>query len=201
MPTEGTNVTQVTTPGPYQTTPVQDFLGGVGAYNMGFFGNLGGNSSGGGISYVPSADSINAGGFGGGYSPSEAGYITGGNPNAYIGPGGAFKKGGRVKRGALSHVFDADGDDDNNRDVLRGGLSTGYAKGGFIKRAIKHPGALHRMMGVPQGKKIPPKRLHAAAEKGGVLGRRARFAEELAGFHHAKGGRVGYSAGGLNAGY
>lgn len=53
----------------------------------------------------------------------------------------------------------------------------------WIAGAIKHPGALHRELGVPQGKKIPAKKLAAAAKKGGTLGRRARFAEELKGFH------------------
>jgi hypothetical protein len=49
----------------------------------------------------------------------------------------------------------------------------------FIQGAIKHPGALHKELGVPQGKKIPAKKLAAAAEKGGKLGQRARFAETL----------------------
>lgn len=50
----------------------------------------------------------------------------------------------------------------------------------FIQKAIKHPGALHRELGVPQGKKIPRSKLVAAAKKGGKVGRRARFAETLA---------------------
>lgn len=52
----------------------------------------------------------------------------------------------------------------------------------FIAKAIKHPGALHRELGVPQGKKIPAKKLNAAAKKGGKVGQRARFAKELATF-------------------
>ena len=51
----------------------------------------------------------------------------------------------------------------------------------FIQGAIKHPGALHRELGVPQGKKIPPAMLAAAAKKGGKLGQRARFAQTLKG--------------------
>lgn len=51
----------------------------------------------------------------------------------------------------------------------------------FIKTAIKHPGALHKEMGVPQGEKIPEGRLRKAASAGGKLGRRARFAEMLRG--------------------
>ncbi|MGH8260336.1 MAG: hypothetical protein ACREUG_11660 [Steroidobacteraceae bacterium] len=49
----------------------------------------------------------------------------------------------------------------------------------FIQGAIKHPGALHRELGVPQGQKIPQAKIAAAAKKGGKLGQRARFAETL----------------------
>lgn len=51
----------------------------------------------------------------------------------------------------------------------------------FIQKAIKHPGALHRQLGVPQGEKIPAAKLRAAAKKGGKLGQRARFAMTLKG--------------------
>ena len=50
----------------------------------------------------------------------------------------------------------------------------------FIQSAIKHPGALHRDLHVPEGQKIPQKKLEAAAKKPGVVGQRARFAETLA---------------------
>ena len=56
----------------------------------------------------------------------------------------------------------------------------------WIAGAIKHPGALHSELGVPQGQKIPAKKLQAAAQKGGVEGKRARFAEELESFHHTR---------------
>lgn len=49
----------------------------------------------------------------------------------------------------------------------------------WIAGAIKHKGALHRELGVPQGEKISEKKLAAAAGKGGKLGQRARLAEEL----------------------
>ncbi len=49
----------------------------------------------------------------------------------------------------------------------------------WIAGAIRKPGALHKQLGVPQGKKIPAKKLAAAAEKGGKLGKRARLAETL----------------------
>lgn len=48
-----------------------------------------------------------------------------------------------------------------------------------IKAAIKHPGALHRDLGVPQGQKIPNKKIVAAAKRTDVVGARARFAEVL----------------------
>lgn len=54
----------------------------------------------------------------------------------------------------------------------------------FIQGAIKHPGALHKELGVPEGKKIPEGKLEAAAKKPGVEGKRARFAETLKGLPH-----------------
>jgi hypothetical protein len=56
----------------------------------------------------------------------------------------------------------------------RGGMA-----GNWIKGAIKHPGALHRELGVPQGQKIPAGKLAKAAKAGGTLGRRARLAQTL----------------------
>jgi hypothetical protein len=52
----------------------------------------------------------------------------------------------------------------------------------WIQKAIKKPGALKKEMGVPEGKKIPPKKLAAAAKKPGKMGQRARLAETLKGF-------------------
>lgn len=49
----------------------------------------------------------------------------------------------------------------------------------WISKAIKKPGALHKQMGVPEGKKIPAKKLAAAAAKPGKLGQRARLAQTL----------------------
>jgi len=58
----------------------------------------------------------------------------------------------------------------------------GKRKGGkrWIQKAIKHPGALHRQLGVPAGQKIPKGKIAAAAKKGGKLGARARLAQTLA---------------------
>lgn len=51
----------------------------------------------------------------------------------------------------------------------------------FIQKAIKHPGALHKELGVPEGKKIPAKKLDKAAKAPGKLGQRARLAKTLKG--------------------
>lgn len=52
----------------------------------------------------------------------------------------------------------------------------------WIAGAIKHPGALHKQMGIPADKKIPKGKLAKAAKKKGLLGKRARLAETLSGF-------------------
>jgi hypothetical protein len=57
-----------------------------------------------------------------------------------------------------------------------------------IKKAIKHPGALHAQLGVPQGQKIPVSKLNKAAKKGGKLGQRARFAKTLRHISYKPGG-------------
>lgn len=49
----------------------------------------------------------------------------------------------------------------------------------WIAGAIKHPGALHKELGVPQGEKIPAGKIAKAAKAGGKLGKRARLAQTL----------------------
>jgi hypothetical protein len=49
----------------------------------------------------------------------------------------------------------------------------------WIQGAIKHKGALHKELHVKEGKKIPAKKLNAAAKKSGKLGQRARLAKTL----------------------
>ena len=49
----------------------------------------------------------------------------------------------------------------------------------WIQGAIRRPGQLHRDLGVPQGKKIPVKKLRAAAKQKGKVGKRARLALTL----------------------
>ncbi len=52
-------------------------------------------------------------------------------------------------------------------------------KKNWIQGAVKKPGALRKQLGVKKGKKIPKKKLTAAAKKGGTKGRRARLAITL----------------------
>ncbi len=56
-------------------------------------------------------------------------------------------------------------------------------KSDWIKDAIKHKGALHKELGVPEGEGIPEKELEADAKKSGKLGQRARLALTLKKMH------------------
>lgn len=54
----------------------------------------------------------------------------------------------------------------------------------WIQGAISHPGALHKQLGVPQGKKIPAAKLAAATHsKDPLLRKRANLAETLGKMH------------------
>jgi hypothetical protein len=64
---------------------------------------------------------------------------------------------------------------------MRGEDAKKRAKGGFIKEAIKKPGALRKSLGVKKGEKIPAGKLAAAAKKPGKMGQRARLAQTLKG--------------------
>ena len=62
--------------------------------------------------------------------------------------------------------------------------SGGAAKKNWIQGAIKHPGALRKSLGVPEGKDIPAKKLEKAAKSDNpTLARRARLAETLKGMN------------------
>lgn len=52
----------------------------------------------------------------------------------------------------------------------------------WIAGAVGKPGALHKNLGVPEGKKIPEKTLKAAEKRPGKVGKEARLAETLKGF-------------------
>lgn len=54
-------------------------------------------------------------------------------------------------------------------------------EGKWIQGMHMKKGALHKELGVPEGKKIPAKKLAKAAKAGGKEGKRARLAETLKG--------------------
>lgn len=57
----------------------------------------------------------------------------------------------------------------------------------WIQGAIKHKGALHKSLGVPEGKKIPEKKLEKAEHsKNPTTRKRAALAETLKGMSHGK---------------
>ena len=59
--------------------------------------------------------------------------------------------------------------------------TSGGNGGNWMAGAVRHPGALHRQLGVPAGQKIPAKRLAAAARSSNpTLARRARLAQTFA---------------------
>jgi hypothetical protein len=49
----------------------------------------------------------------------------------------------------------------------------------FIQKMNMKKGALHKQMKIPEGKKIPVKKLKAAEKKGGLIAKRAHLAETL----------------------
>ena len=51
----------------------------------------------------------------------------------------------------------------------------------WIQNAVKHPGALHKALGVPKDKPIPREKLAAAMKKSGKVGQMARLAATLKG--------------------
>ena len=53
----------------------------------------------------------------------------------------------------------------------------------WIQKMHMKKGTLHKELDVPEGKKIPAKKLAAAAKKGGKEGKRAALAQTLKGFH------------------
>jgi len=60
----------------------------------------------------------------------------------------------------------------------------GVVKKKWISGAIRHPGALHRALGVPQGEKIPASKLAKAAHsKNPTMRKRANLAKTLKRMH------------------
>lgn len=52
-------------------------------------------------------------------------------------------------------------------------------KKNWIADATKNKGALHKNLGVPEGEKIPAKKLNKAAKAGGKIGKEANLAKTL----------------------
>jgi hypothetical protein len=71
----------------------------------------------------------------------------------------------------------------HERNMHKGEPLTKLAKGNFIQKAIKHPGALRASLGAKPGKPIPAGKLASAAKAPGKLGQRARFAKMLRGLN------------------
>jgi len=75
-----------------------------------------------------------------------------------------------------------------------GAAKSKKADGGKIKwiqGAIKHPGSLHKALHVPEGEKIPAKKLEKATHSHNPkLAKKANLAKTLKRMHHAKGGEV-----------
>ncbi len=77
-------------------------------------------------------------------------------------------------------------------------MRTGKRDGGgkWIAGAIRHPGALHKELGVPKGENIPAKKLNKAAHSDNpTLAKRANLAKTLGRMHKAHGGSATDPAG------
>ena len=102
---------------------------------------------------------------------------------------GGFARGGHVDEAqdrALIHKMGC-------KCARCNGGRIGRASGGrnWIAGAIKHPGALHRELHVPQGEKIPAKKFAAASHSDNPkLARRANLAKTLKGLHKSAGGAL-----------
>ena len=125
---------------------------------------------------------------------------------------GHYKKGGRIGRddgGRLPDPYEAVRSEERRgsirveeknklpspQEAARSAARTGDEAEGrkaggrkWIQKAIEKPGALRKSLGVKEGEKIPAKKLEAAAEKGGKLGKRARLAQTLGRMKRATGG-------------
>lgn len=56
----------------------------------------------------------------------------------------------------------------------------------WIAAATRNKGGLHRSLGVPEGKKIPPYLIAEAAKRKGKVGREARLARTLGRMRRAR---------------
>ena len=87
-------------------------------------------------------------------------------------PDAAYDKAHKIKEGSPEDLAL-----DKKRGIGVGGKD-------WIQKAIKHPGALHRELGVPEGKSIPASKLNKAAKSDNpTLARRANLAKTLKGMN------------------
>lgn len=89
---------------------------------------------------------------------------------------GDYKKGGKIEDERM----------EKHNDMREEKAEKRMAKGGknWIAGAIKHKGALHRALGVPEGKKIPASKIEKATHSSNPkLAKRARLAQTLKSFH------------------
>lgn len=105
-----------------------------------------------------------------------------GNPSAKIGAGligaGLTAAGIKIAQG-IKENKPARKAARENRKAAKSSENLIAKEGGWIKGAIKKPGALREQLGVKKGQTIPKAKLAAAAKKGGKLGQRARLAITL----------------------
>ncbi|MDE3073834.1 MAG: hypothetical protein KGJ86_00260 [Chloroflexota bacterium] len=73
-----------------------------------------------------------------------------------------------------------------------GGSKSGASGNGhWVAGAIKNPGGLHKNLGISKSKTIPKSTLRAAAKRTGKVGKEARLAITMEGFHHGGGREMG----------
>lgn len=58
----------------------------------------------------------------------------------------------------------------------------GALVGKWMQGAVKHPGGLHKALGVPMGQTIPPAKVAAAKNKGGHVAQMANLASVFSKF-------------------
>lgn len=119
-------------------------------------------------------------------------FMAGGNRPGMPGAPMQYNKGGKV-----SHPDEKE-DRSLVKKMVKKTALTGKKDGGgkWIQGAIKHKGALHKALHVPEGEKIPEKKLEKAAHSDNPkLAKRANLAKTLKRMHRADGGLVLDAAG------
>lgn len=56
-------------------------------------------------------------------------------------------------------------------------MNLNASKQDWMGSVVRHPGGLHRALGIPLNQTIPMAKVHAAADEGGKIGRMASLAE------------------------